>query len=204
MSEYISVVETAKLIRKALKETFPGFKFSVRSERYSGGASIDVWWTDGPTVPQVDRVAGAFEGSYFDGMIDYKGSRYHKLDGELVHFGADFIHCSREHTDAAICSAIIKAAMEYGTRNLPDVEGFRTGQGYLRGPMEDDSGPFWSWQSIIHRTMEEKDRYGQPINPPAVEPQPSKTLARLEFAGSDNYTHSQTSVALNEVRGAVQ
>ncbi|GAF85026.1 unnamed protein product [marine sediment metagenome] len=205
MSEYVAVTETAKLIRKALRESFPGVKFSVRSEKYAGGASINIGWTDGPTTPQVEHVAGAFEGSYFDGMIDYKGSRFHKLDGERVHFMADYIFCNRHHTDRAICSAIIAAAMEYGTKNLPTVEDFKQGDCLSRGPMSDEHETFWSWSNIIHRTMEEQDRYGKPREePPAVTPQPSKTLARVEFDGSDNYSHSQTSVAIHEVRGPAQ
>lgn len=203
--KYIDVTATAKLIRKALRESFPGVKFSVRSERYAGGSSINIRWTDGPTGPQVEHVAGAFEGSYFDGMIDYKGSRYHTLDGEPVHFCADFIHCNRENTDAAICSAIVKAAMDYGTRQLPTVDDFKQGRSLSSSPLEGEyPGPFWSWSNIIHRTLQEKDSHGQPSEaPPAVTPQESKTLARVEFDGSDNYTCSQTAVALNDVRGPV-
>ncbi len=45
MATYWTVAETAKLIRKALKETFPGQKFSVTTDTYSMGASINVSWT---------------------------------------------------------------------------------------------------------------------------------------------------------------
>jgi len=204
MSEYIDTKEVAKLIRKALKESFPAYKFSVRLERYAGGSSITVSWTDGPTVNQVEQVAGVFEGSYFDGMIDYKGSRYHKLDGERVHFGSDYIHCYRSHTDGAICSAIIKAAMEYGTKNLPTVEDFKQGYCLSSGPMSDDHETFWSWSNIIHRTMEGGDQHGDAFEEPEIEPQPSKTLARVEFDGSDAYQCSQTSMAINDVKGPVQ
>jgi hypothetical protein len=69
-THYLSVAETARLIRAALKSAFPGVKFSVRSEKYSGGCSVDVSWIDGPTVKEVDAVAGMFEGKRFDGMID--------------------------------------------------------------------------------------------------------------------------------------
>lgn len=41
MTKYISVTETAKLIRQTLKENFKCIKFSVRSRNYAGGASID-------------------------------------------------------------------------------------------------------------------------------------------------------------------
>lgn len=67
---YIPVADTAKLVRKTLKAEFPGVKFSVRSSSYSGGASIDVSWTDGPTWKSVDDVVGIFESRRFDGTID--------------------------------------------------------------------------------------------------------------------------------------
>lgn len=66
----IGTVETAKLIRKALRVAFPATKFSVRSSMYSGGSSIDIRWMDGPTSAEVDEVSGGFAGGGFDGMID--------------------------------------------------------------------------------------------------------------------------------------
>lgn len=91
----LTCAETAKLVRKALAIAFPGCKFSVRSETYSGGASIDVRWTDGPTVRQVEAVAKRYSGATFDGMIDLKESHTSTLNGETVHFGADFVFCER-------------------------------------------------------------------------------------------------------------
>lgn len=67
---YLTCAETAKLLRVALRDAFPGVKFSVRSHTYSGGASIHVGWVDGPAAPTVDKVAGAFAGGRFDGMTD--------------------------------------------------------------------------------------------------------------------------------------
>jgi hypothetical protein len=75
----LSVAETAKLVRAELKTTFPGVKFSVRSSSYSGGASIDVRWTDGPTGKDVDRVLKPYEGARFDGMTDLKYGADHWL-----------------------------------------------------------------------------------------------------------------------------
>ena len=72
MSDYLSVVDTAKLIRVQLKKHFPTVKFSVRSDSYSMGASIDIHWTDGPTEKDVQKIVGPFAGSGFDGMIDLK------------------------------------------------------------------------------------------------------------------------------------
>jgi hypothetical protein len=97
----LTVAETAKLMRKSLKEAFPGTKFSVRSSSYAGGASIDVYWTDGPTDAAVARLAKGFEGASFDGMIDLKS--YHDTlvadaDGgvELVSHGADYVFTHRQ------------------------------------------------------------------------------------------------------------
>jgi len=73
-ARYMSVTETAKLVRAALKHAYPDVKFSVRSDKYSMGASIDVKWTDGPSENAVDRVVSAFKGSNFDSMIDLKTS----------------------------------------------------------------------------------------------------------------------------------
>jgi hypothetical protein len=70
VAEYLSCSATAKLVRVALKKAFPGIKFSVRSSVYSGGASIRVGWTDGPSSKAVKAVAGAYAGGGFDGMID--------------------------------------------------------------------------------------------------------------------------------------
>lgn len=121
---YLSVTETAKLVRAALKKSFPSVKFSVRSDSYAGGASIRVFWTDGPTRKDVEAIIKQFEGGGFDGMQDLKysyshwmlpdgttvlASSTHNLDGgvinekphpdaALVHFGADFVFAERKLT----------------------------------------------------------------------------------------------------------
>lgn len=83
---YISCANTAKLIRGALKRAFPGVKFSVVSSVYSGGASIRVKWTDGPTGSMVEAIAKQFAGGRFDGMIDMKIGVSHWLmpDGSVT------------------------------------------------------------------------------------------------------------------------
>ncbi|MBN3733185.1 LPD29 domain-containing protein [Burkholderia sp. Tr-20390] len=104
--QHFTCAQTAALIRKALKEAFPGVKFGVRSHTYSGGASISVSWTDGPNVAQVDDVATRFKGAYFDGSIDYQGSIYHMMGGQQVRFGADYVNTRRDHSPEAIERAI--------------------------------------------------------------------------------------------------
>lgn len=104
MSKYISVTETAKLVRQALKENFKGIKFSVRSSSYAGGASIRVEWADGPCEPDVSCVAKRFQGASFDGMTDSTTYHTSDLNGEQVRFGADYVtaqrNMSREFVEA--------------------------------------------------------------------------------------------------------
>lgn len=70
----LSVTETAALMRAQLKAQFPGTKFSVRSKSYSGGASIDVSYTGGPSLDLVEPVVHSYQGADFDGSIDLKYS----------------------------------------------------------------------------------------------------------------------------------
>lgn len=117
MARYITVVETAKMIRAALKEAFPGVKFSVKSSSYSGGASINVSYTDGPSADQVKAITGNFEGSYFDGMTDYKGLNYSSVNGEEVRFGADFIFVNRSYTAPVLTGVVVEVCNLYGFDN---------------------------------------------------------------------------------------
>ncbi|MDD5039103.1 MAG: hypothetical protein PHN78_07280 [Dehalococcoidales bacterium] len=84
--EYLSCAETAKLVRAALKKKFPGVKFSVRSDVYSGGASIDIGWILGPTTKEVDEVGKQFACASFDASIDMETIWSHWLlpDGSAV------------------------------------------------------------------------------------------------------------------------
>jgi hypothetical protein len=98
-TKYLSCAETAKLVRAKLKEAFPTTKFNVRSRVYSGGASIDIYWTtDTPKHAEVKAVTDPFEGATFDGMQDMKSYREATDEsGNRVHYGADyiFLHCPR-------------------------------------------------------------------------------------------------------------
>jgi hypothetical protein len=100
MATYVSVADTAKELRKALKAEFPGQKFSVRSHSYAGGASIDVRYVDGPDEGVVKAVADQFSGATFDGMIDLKSYHSSQHNGEEVHWGADFVFVNRDFSQA--------------------------------------------------------------------------------------------------------
>uniref|UniRef100_A0A6H1ZAH5 Large polyvalent protein associated domain-containing protein n=1 Tax=viral metagenome TaxID=1070528 RepID=A0A6H1ZAH5_9ZZZZ len=60
----------SKNIKKELARAFPGVKFSVRSDCYTGGDSIDINWTDGPLTEQVKEITDKYQEGNFDGMND--------------------------------------------------------------------------------------------------------------------------------------
>jgi Large polyvalent protein associated domain 29 len=94
---FLTCAETAVEVRHALREQFPGVKFSVRTSVYSGGAAIRVRWTGGPSVREVEAAADQFQRSDFDGMTDSTTMRPAAiLRGERVKFGADFIFGFRD------------------------------------------------------------------------------------------------------------
>ncbi len=115
----IDTVEVAKILRRVLKRHFPGQRFYVRSERYSGGSSIDVSWVDGPRVAQVEPLLQLYRGADFDGMRDLKTYRDALVvddDGtlECVRYGADFIFSKREASREARAEVLAWLAEELG------------------------------------------------------------------------------------------
>ena len=57
----LSTTETAKLVRQALKATYPAQKFTVKSSR---GLTINVRWTDGPAQADVKALVDGFDVTY--------------------------------------------------------------------------------------------------------------------------------------------
>lgn len=97
---YISVTDTAKLVRKAIKTAYPAHKISVRSDSYSMGAAIritvpkDSDLTDSD-IENIRDIVKPFEGATFDGMTDMKSYHDTMFEGQRVHFGADYIFVNR-------------------------------------------------------------------------------------------------------------
>lgn len=88
----------AKNIKAELTRAFPGVKFSVRSDSFSGGNSVDVSWPLGPSGKAVDAILNKYEYGSFDGMTDsydYDHSAYG--DAVSIVLGrAKYVHGQRE------------------------------------------------------------------------------------------------------------
>ena len=176
--KYISVVDTAKLVRAALKESFAGVKFSVTSDSYAGGASINIKYTNGPTEAQVKSVICNFEGSYFDGMIDYKGSCYANLNGEEVKFGADFIFVRRNYTVDFLSNVANEVAVKFAVEGEFEVVDSVYSGAYVKG---------------CDQVYLQNNRYFpsqvacEASEISLCESQPSKTVASVYSMGDDGY-----------------
>ena len=107
MGDYISVTDTAKRVKADLKKAFPQIRFSVRSKKYSGGSSIDVDWTAGPTEKQVEGVAGKYHGAEFDGMIDLKSRTG-------APYANDYIFFQRDMPDVVVSAVMRDMREAYG------------------------------------------------------------------------------------------
>lgn len=97
----------AALLRKELRTTFPGVKFSVRCSTGTAAAWINVHHEDGPTSAQVDEVCGKYEGRSFDGMTDtYTDHGTTLVAGEAgempteIRYCCDGINTARDFTAA--------------------------------------------------------------------------------------------------------
>lgn len=91
-----SRITATKNIRIELDRAFPGHKFSITSDTFSGGDSIDVRWTDGVTAKEVDEIIRKYQEGHFDGMSDmyeYGDRVFNNTFG-----GAKYVHSNREVT----------------------------------------------------------------------------------------------------------
>lgn len=179
----------AKLARQMLKEAFPGTKFSVRSDSYAGGSSINIHWTNGPTEAQVKKFSTLLEGKYFDGMIDYAGYNYLTLDGEDFS-SVSYVFENRHYSDEWIEEALAQVAETYGVPKFTAAE-FNSGS-LWNVPIGGVQGwdAHWNVKTATYKLLQERSEYETP--------EPSPTAARFGSRGDDG--HGRGTVG-NEANG---
>ena len=126
-----SLVAAAKNIRIELSRAFPDVRFSVRSDRFSGGDAIRISWVDGPTTAQVDAIAKRYEAGTFDGMTDTYN--YRADHGWCDAFGdAKYVQTHRDYSDALIARVLGRVYREWCDADVPapTVEDYRAGRIY--------------------------------------------------------------------------
>lgn len=105
----------ARMVRKELKEKFKGVKFSVTSENYSMGSSLDVSWFDGPTQKEVERIVRKYEMGSFNGMEDI-----YEYDNKADHPQVKYAFADREYSTEVLEAAfndLKKTNLAYETCN---------------------------------------------------------------------------------------
>jgi hypothetical protein len=80
---YASAALGSKNLKRELQRAFPGIKFSVSSESYSGGDSITVRWTLGPSTDEVKAISNKYKKGHFNGMEDIYETDYENVWPEL-------------------------------------------------------------------------------------------------------------------------
>jgi hypothetical protein len=161
----------AKNLRIQLKRAFPGVKFQVKTERYSGGNSMNVRWIDGPTADQVEFIADKYSAGKFDGMTDcynYEACAFTDAFGEAM-----YVFCSRENSDVAITNAMRTVSAQFAgnlaERSLVlNLQDYRAGV-YMNTAVMTGAGadPYWSLGNIIRR-MAAKRTYALDKSPKAL------------------------------------
>lgn len=129
-----SAARAAANLRAELKAKFPGVKFEVKSQTYSGGNSIDIHWTDGPSMNDVDAIANRYQDGSFDGMQDLH-EYDHSAFGEafdIVCGRAKYVSTHRHHSPAVLQSTVEMLSALKGWENPPVVKtSDYDGNGYL-------------------------------------------------------------------------
>jgi len=112
---------TAKKIKERLTALYPRVKFSVTSDTFSMGNSVDIRWTDGPTSEAVNAITKQYRYGSFDGMTD--SYDYSGIDPALGCDGAKYVHCNRRTSSEYRTKIAAKADEHYGSLN-PDDPGY--------------------------------------------------------------------------------
>lgn len=76
----VGVVEKGKILKKELGYSFPDQKFSVTTDKYTGGSSITVSWEDGVAEEDVQEVTDMYQYTYPDQDTQ---SGYHHVDNHV-------------------------------------------------------------------------------------------------------------------------
>lgn len=110
--------QTAAAIRTELKNAFPGIKFRVTSESYTGGSSVRIQYVDGVKRERVERVVCKYEQGRFDGMTDSYDYTNSRSDIPQV----KYIFVEREISDETRAAIMSDFGFEPGTLNEWDAD----------------------------------------------------------------------------------
>lgn len=97
--KYLRTGEVSRNLRAVLKHEFPGVKFSVRSNSFSGGDDANVSWVDGPCRAKVEPLVDGFCETVHEPNTDYWDHVTTVISA--VCGGFSYTFAEREYSDAA-------------------------------------------------------------------------------------------------------
>jgi len=155
--KYDSLKKGSKNLKQELKDAYPKTKFSVRASSFSGGDSIDVSWTDGPTTEEVEKISDKYQHGNFNGMIDlYEYSKTNVWPS--VFGGAKFVMTARRDSNEAYLKAVAEVEKEWGI--TLKVSYTSSNSAYISN--EDDknvddasNARYWSGSQLVNRKLSE-------------------------------------------------
>ena len=116
--EHTTSALCAQAIRKELKQLFPKIKFSVTSDNFAGGDSVNIRYTDGVGIEEVRKVCGKYQYGHFDSSIDlYEYSNERKdLPAQ-----AKYVSVSREFSEETQKKLMLELCKKYGLQQKEDL-----------------------------------------------------------------------------------
>ena len=84
----------ASSVKSELMTAYPGIKFSVKSDSFSGGNSISIHWEDGPTTKEVEAISQKYQYGHFNGMDDIYEYSNEREDIPQVKYVSESRHMS--------------------------------------------------------------------------------------------------------------
>jgi hypothetical protein len=167
---------TAALIRKVLRGAFPACKFSVTTARGSMVSSVNVRWTDGPTVKAVDAIVGCFEDGHFDGMQDMHvyaqgADKFLVVEGTTYERGTRYVHTSRTISPSLANRCIAAIAAYWGDVEVVPVaiatrhgEGFEIADGLGNAAVRADLDRCrHDWYGSIYRASNDRTEFTRQV-----------------------------------------
>lgn len=119
--KYPSAALGSRNLKKELAHAFPGVKFSVTSDTFSGGDSISVHWTLGPTTNEVESISDKYQEGSFNGMEDIYETDHDNVWPELFG-GAKYVHATRHFPEEMLAQIDHEISALFGeTESAPDI-----------------------------------------------------------------------------------
>lgn len=115
----------SKHMKRELREAFPGVKFSVRSDSYSMGDSVDVTWTNGPTSEQVKTITRKYQQGSFNSMEDiYEDDKSAFSDAVGTVLGQSKHVFEKRGYDDRLCEAAARAWCDHKQLEFHGMNGY--------------------------------------------------------------------------------